>query len=61
MLIDQMLNQQPRLDRDFGELGDAPTRGAGIRIDAGEPGDQAAAQQRQGRGTVLGDGRVRIN
>ena len=54
-LLDEMLDQWPCLGGNLREPGDAPAWRAGVGVDAGEPGDQAAAEQRQPREAVLRD------
>jgi hypothetical protein len=55
-----VLDQGPRFGGDFRQPGDAATRRASIGINAGQPGNDAAAEQRQPRDTVLRDCRVRV-
>ena len=59
-LLDEMLDQRPCLGGDLREPSNAPARGAGVGIDAGQPGDQTAAEQRQPCEAVLRDRRVRV-
>ena len=59
-LLDEMLDQRPRLGRDLREPGHAAARRAGVRINAGQPGDQTAAQQRQPRQAIFRDHRIRV-
>jgi hypothetical protein len=44
-LLDQEVDQRRRLGGDFRAPGDVATWALRIRVDAGEPGDQAAAQR----------------
>ena len=57
-LFDKLPDQRQRFRRDFGDTGDATARASGIRIDAGQPRDQAAAQQRQARLAVARNARI---
>ena len=57
---DQMVDERPRLFRDLGKAGDAAARRAGLRVDAGEPGDQRATEQRFARGAVPRHGGVGV-
>ena len=57
---DQMLDERPRLFGDLGQAGDAAAGRAGFRVDAGEPGDEGTAKQREPRGAVPRDGRIGV-
>ena len=59
-LLDEVLDQRPRLRGNFRQPGDAATRRAGVGIDASQPGNEAAAQQFQTRGAVPRDRGVRV-
>ena len=54
-LLDEVLNQRPGFGGDFRKTGNAATRGAGVGIDAGEPGNEAAAKERQPRDAIPWD------
>ena len=55
-----MLDQRPGFGGNFRQPGNAATRRAGIGIDAGEPGNETAAQQRQPCRAIPRDRRVGI-
>ena len=59
-LLDEVLDQRSRLGGNFGQPGDAATRGTGVGIDASQPGYEAASQQRQPCEAVPRDRRVGV-
>ena len=43
-LLDEVLDQRPRLGGNFRQPGDAAAWSAGVRIDPGKPGNETAAK-----------------
>ena len=59
-LLDQEVDQRRRLVGNFRASRDVAARALRIRVDAGEPGDQAAAQQRLARAPLPRNPRVGV-
>ena len=59
-LLDEVLNQRPGFGGNFRKTGNATTRSAGVGIDAGVPGNEAAAKERQPRDAIPWDRGVSV-
>ena len=59
-LLDQKIDQRRRLRRNVGAAGDVAARRPAVGVDAGEPRDQPAAQQREARLAVAGNARIGV-
>jgi hypothetical protein len=60
-LLDQQVDQGTAVGRNVGTAGNATARAARVRIDAGEPGDEATAQESEMGLSVAGNVRVGIS